>query len=107
MIEQNKVYGLLGLAAKSGKIVCGMDAVMDTINYKKAKLVIVANDASEKTKENAEYICNKNKIRFLVFGNKDALSHAIGKSNKVIFAIKDLNFVKGIYKIIYGGDAVE
>lgn len=89
-----------------GKIVFGTDAVIDSINYKKAKLVLVTEDASEKTKKNMLFLCDKNKVPCIIFGNKDEMSHAIGKGNKVVFAIKDKNLVSGIEKIIYGGDAI-
>lgn len=92
---------------EDGKVVCGIDAVIESIEYKKVKLVIVSVDASDKTKKNVEFICNKNNVKFLIYGNKEELSHAIGKVNKVVFAIKDKNFVNGIEKIIYGGDAIE
>ena len=91
---------------RAGKIIFGTDAVIDSINYKKAKLVIITIDASEKTKKNIIYICDKNKVPYIVFGNKDDMSHAIGKTNKVVFAIKDKNLADGIKKIIYGGDAI-
>ena len=77
------------------------------MEYRKAKLVIVAEDASNKTKKNIEFISNKNKVKFAIFGQKDDLSHAIGKMNKVVFAIKDKNLASGIEKVIYGGDAIE
>ena len=89
-----------------GKIVFGTDAVIDSINYKKAKLVLVTEDASEKTKKNMLFLCDKNKVPCIIFGNKDEMSHAIGKVNKVVFAIKDKTLVSGIEKIIYGGDAI-
>ena len=92
---------------KVGKIEYGTDAVIECIQYKKAKLVIIAEDASEKTKKNMEFICNKNNVKYVIYGLKDDLSHSIGKNNKVVFAIKDKNFVNGIEKVIYGGDAIE
>lgn len=67
---------------------------------------MVTEDASEKTKKNILFLCNKNKVPCIIFGNKDDMSHVIGKVNKVVFAIKDKNFVNGIEKIIYGGDAI-
>lgn len=84
-----------------------MDAVIESIQFKKAKLVIIAEDASEKSKKNIEFICKKNNLKYIVYGKKEDLSRSIGKDNKIVFAIKDKNFVNGIEKIINGGDAVE
>lgn len=38
----NKIYGLLGICAKAGDIVSGMDVMIETVKKGKAKLVIVA-----------------------------------------------------------------
>lgn len=38
----NKVSGLLGISAKAGKTVCGMDSVLEEISKSHVKLVIVA-----------------------------------------------------------------
>ena len=48
----NKVYGMLGLASRARKVVSGTDAVIETINKREAELVIIAQDASEKTIKN-------------------------------------------------------
>ena len=60
MTSKSRVLGLIGLSAKAGKIEFGADAVEEVITRKKAKLVIVAEDASERTKKNFEFLCNKN-----------------------------------------------
>ena len=46
---QNRVYGLIGLAMKAGKIKAGEFSVEKSIKQGKAKLVFVAEDASENT----------------------------------------------------------
>lgn len=103
---KDKVLGLIGLSAKAGKIEFGADAVEECIKRRKAKLVIVAEDSADRTKENFEFLCNKNNIRFAIYGTKDNISKAIGKDNKVVIAIKDKNLSNGIYKIICGGEAI-
>ena len=52
----NKVNGLLGLSAKSGNILAGTDLVLDEMLKKRVKLVILASDASEKTKKKHEVL---------------------------------------------------
>ena len=46
----NKAMGLLGLAARARKIVSG-EVVLTSIQNHSAKLVVIANDASENTKK--------------------------------------------------------
>lgn len=106
MTSKIRVLGLIGLSAKAGKIEFGADAVEEVITRKKAKIVIVAEDASDRTKKNFEFLCNKNHISYAVFGEIDEISKAIGKSNKAVIAIKDKNLSNEIYKIICGGEAI-
>ena len=59
----NKVNGLLGLSAKSGNILAGTDLVLDEMLKKRVKLVILASDASEKTKKKHEVLLCQSKCR--------------------------------------------
>lgn len=107
MTREDKIYGLIGLATRARKIAYGNDAVMDCVKQKKTKLVMVTEDASEKTRKNMQYVCQKNNIKIIIFGKKDKLSHIIGKDNKVVIAIKEKNIADEIEKRFYGGDAIE
>ena len=103
----NKVYGLLGLCSRAGKIVSGMDAVLEDLRKNKIKLIIVAEDASEKTISNIKFLANPKKVPVLILGKIENNSKAIGKENKAIIGIKDKNIAEGINKIICGGEAFE
>ena len=105
--HKNRVLGLIGLSAKAGKIEYGADAVEEAIKKKKAKLVIVSEDAASRTKENFEFLSKKQQISFAIYATKEELSKAIGKDNKAVIAIKDNNLSKEIYKMICGGGAIE
>ena len=100
----NKIYGLLGISAKAGKIISGTDVVLEEIAKKKVKLVIVSEDASEKTKKNIKFFCEKENIEMLVFGDIVTNSKAIGKQNRAIIGVKDENLAKAIKKQILGGE---
>lgn len=99
----NKVSGLLGLATKAGKIVSGFEAVSECVEKKKAKLVIVSIEASDKTKNNIKYICEKNNVMCIEYAEINFLSQAIGKKNKAIIGIKDNNFATAIKNILMEG----
>lgn len=102
----NKVYGLLGLATKAGKIAFGTDSCLDVIEKRKVKLVIVAEDSSERTISNFQNKCKENNIDFYLFGKKEDISKAIGKVNKTVVGIKDKNLAGAIQKILNGGDVI-
>ena len=87
-----------------GKITFGTDAVAQAIDKGKVKIVIVACDASERTKNNFKYICVKNKIPIYEFETIEEISKYIGKNNKAVIGIKDINFSHQIIKNINGGD---
>ena len=102
----NKVYGLLGLTAKAGKIAFGTDSCEDLITKKKLKLVICAEDSAERTINNFKQKCEKNAIDFYIFGTKEEISKSIGKVNKTVIGIKDKNLAGAIKKILNGGDVI-
>ncbi len=106
-MEKNKrVFGLLGIAMKAGKIACGTESVTETIERGKANLVMISEDASDKSKTNMKFLCNKNNIKIIEFGTIEEISKAIGKQNKSVVSIKDKNLGEEIYKIICGGEAI-
>lgn len=87
-----------------GKLVSGMDATLEGIKKHKVKLVIIASDASEKTKENIKYVCTNNDIKEIEFSTMEELGNIIGKKNRAIIGIRDESFSKGIMEKYNGGD---
>lgn len=75
-----------------------MDAVIESVQKHKAKLVIVAQDASEKTKKNIKYVCTNNGTNIIELSTIENLSHIIGKRNRAIVSITDKNFSEGFLK---------
>ena len=102
----NKVLGLIGLAMKAGKVCFGADSVEENILKKKVKLLIISQESSERTKNKFINICEKYKIPVIIDGDIDTLSKTIGKNNKAIIGIKDINFAKSIQKKYNGGDVI-
>ena len=101
-----KILGLIGLSAKAGKICFGSDSVEMQIKKKKINLVIIAENSSERTKDKFKKLSEENDIPYIIVGEIDELSKAIGKSNKAITGIKDLNLSKEIQKISNGGEVI-
>jgi len=95
---------MLGLSSRAGKIVCGVDAVIEEINKSTIHAVIIAEDTAENTRNKIDKICKEKNIDIIYFGTIDENSNAIGKFNKAVIAIKDKNFAQAILKIINGGD---
>ncbi len=95
-----------GLARRAGKISFGAESSKETIEKKKAKLVIIAKDASDRTKSNFENLCKSLNVKFRIMGSIEDLSKSIGQTNKAIIVVKDENFAKEIIKRIDGGEII-
>ena len=52
----DKIYGILGIACKAGKVVSGFDSILENVKKGKVKVIIIAEDISEKTRKRNE-IC--------------------------------------------------
>lgn len=102
----SKILGLIGLAMKAGKVSFGADSVEESIVKKKVRLVIIATDSSERTKTKFIDICKKYNVPIITYGNIEDLSKAIGKDNKAILGIKDINFANSIQEKYNGGDTI-
>lgn len=87
----NKIYSMLGIAKKGGKISIGFDAACLDIKHKKSILVIIAVDASEKTKENIQFLCKKHDIEYVEYGKKEILGRSIGRKVVSVMSINDKN----------------
>ena len=92
----NNFYGFLGICAKAGAVCSGAFAVEKLIKSNKAKLVIVANDASQNTKSDYIKLCNGYETEIRFFGSIEFLSKAIGKENRVALAITDDKFSQSL-----------
>ena len=71
----NKIYGLIGLARRAGKINFGTESSLEIVKNGKAKLVIIAEDAAERTKKNFKIECEKMDVPFRVYGNIEEFTY--------------------------------
>ncbi len=101
-----KVHGLLGLATKAGKITSGSEACMEAIEKRSVKLILLAKDASERTKELFETKCREFNIPIYQILSIEEISQSIGKPNKAVIGIKDKGFSEAILKNINGGEVI-
>lgn len=105
-MENKKILGLIGLAARARKVSYGADSVELQIQKRKVYLIILAEDSSQRTKEKFHKISEKYSVPMIVIEKIELLSKAIGKSNKAILGIEDVNIAKEIQKINNGGEAI-
>lgn len=96
----NKIYSILGIAKKGGKISIGYDAVYTDVKNKKSKLVLSAADASNNTKRNIKFICDKCGIKQIEYGEKEILGKSLGRKVVGVLSVNDKNIASYLLKII-------
>lgn len=95
---------LLGFAQKAGGVVAGLDAAQRAIERRRARLVLVATDASLRTRAQAVKACAKAGVRLVHWGEKEALGRALGIRDVAIVAIIHPQFSAAIARTLLSGE---
>lgn len=108
----NKVYSLIGLAKRAGKVVAGEDTCIRAVKSNKVFLVIVAEDASDNTKKEFSNACSYRGINISFFGRKKHLGRYVGKEMRAVIGVLDRGFSTVLkdridrYSIEFGGETL-
>ena len=93
-MKLNKALSLISLATKAGKTASGEFCTEKEVKSGKAEIVIVAEDASDNTKQKFKNMCEFYEVPIYFYGDKDTLGHAMGKEFRASLAVTDLGFAK-------------
>lgn len=99
-MNQNKAMAMLGLAAKAGKVFSGEFSTEKAVKDGRARLVIVAEDASDNTKKQFKNMCTYYRVPIYFLCSKLELGHSIGKEYRASVAVTDGNLADSIRKKI-------
>lgn len=99
MNSNQRLMNLLGLAQRAGKTETGTDFVLRAIQQQKARLVVIASDASANLSKKINDKGNFYKVRVVNPLSGSKLSTAVGHERSVI-AIMDAGFAKAIAKLL-------
>lgn len=94
-----KAYDLLGLAQRAGKIQSGEFGAEAGLKRGKAKLLIIAADASERTKKDFLDLAKYKNAPYIIAGEKMRLGLSLGKSPRSTIVITDENFAAKIKEL--------
>ncbi len=97
-MKNNKIASLLGLSMKAGKVASGEFSTEKMVKAGKARLVLVAETASENTKKKFRDMCTFYEVPYYEFGTKELLGNAIGKEFRASLAVIDQNFANALEK---------
>ena len=100
--NNQRLYGMLGLAMRAGKVIVGTEQVCIGLAKKKIHLVLVSNEASEGTKKKIGFKCEFYKVRHLEVNIcTEELGRLLGKTyGPAAIAIADENFANAILLLI-------
>ncbi|EEJ73005.1 L7Ae/L30e/S12e/Gadd45 family ribosomal protein [Lactobacillus ultunensis] len=102
MQNRQKAINLLGLAERAGKLTTGAETVINNLNRRKIKAIIMASDIHDNTAEKVDRVARKNSIPIINSFSAAELSQAIGKKRKVL-GLTDAGFTKALVKRINEG----
>ncbi len=91
-----KFLGLIGLAKRAGKVSGGEFICRQSIKSKKAKLVIIARDASKNTQKSIKNSCAFYKVEYIECATMQDLGKFTGGGERAVISINDENLAKAI-----------
>lgn len=92
-LKMNNKLNILGLAQAAGKLISGESLVLQAVQVRQAKVVIIASDCSEATIKKISNKCKYYKIPFIVTFDTIEISQALGKKRSII-CLTDKGFAK-------------
>ncbi len=99
-MQSDKFLRMLGLAQRAGGIAFGEGAVRDSIRSKNARLVIVADDASDNTKKKIRDNCSFYNVQYTQGYDRYALGKACGKEFAVVLAVTNASIAESLVNIL-------
>ena len=90
----DKLAGYLGFAARSRKIQSGYNTALFLLGKRKAKLIIISDDAAEGTKNKVSGKAKSAEVPCVIFGESEELSKVTGAGAGMIFTVTDKCFAK-------------
>ena len=88
------------MAQKGRMLEIGRTAVTVLIKRKRAALIILAMDASEKLKKEIEFNCRRNIVPVYIFSTKNELGELCGRESVAVMGISDKHLADGIKKAL-------
>ncbi len=100
-----RVEQMIGLCRRAGKVVSGDIAVRKAILSRKAKALVLAQDAAPRSKEKFIKLAKDNNIPVFYYASTIVLGDLLGKAPRAVAAITDEHLARGVARAMEGGDA--
>lgn len=96
---KNNYLNMIGLAIRARKCSLGEEIIKD-IKKQRAKLVLIASDTGMQTTKKITDKCKTYDVPLRIVDDKETLSNAIGKTERVAIAILDAGFAAKIKSLL-------
>ena len=96
MGRPDRTLSMLGIAMKAGKVAGGETACENAIKNGTARLVVLAEDASDNTRKHFSDMCAYREIPVVTYSDKASLGRAIGRDLRSNLAITDEGLAEAI-----------
>lgn len=95
-----RVWGMLSISKKAGKLVSGEGRVQDAVRGDSAYAIIVSADASQNTQKKFLNMGNFRDLPVILMSDRYSLGKAIGSKIAVVLAVCDKGLADNIIKIL-------
>jgi len=91
---------MLGLCQRAGKLASGDLAAEQALRRRRAELVLIADDASDRTRDKFVHLADQSGTPCYSVGTREALGGALGKAGRAVIVIQSRDFTRGIIGIL-------
>lgn len=98
-MSNDPILSRLGFARKAGKLAIGFAASKECCQKQTAKLIVVANDISDKSFKEISFFAKENAKVVRISHTLEELSHAIGIKAGIV-SVNDEGFAKAIENLL-------
>ena len=92
------VAALLGFAQNAGRLATGLDAALRAVRSRRARLLVLAEDASERLGERVREAAAAARIPLVRWGTKAGLGALLGRRDVGVVAVCDAGFAGALLK---------
>jgi ribosomal protein L7Ae-like RNA K-turn-binding protein len=91
-----KIYGMLGLAARKRSVISGWSACESARGCGPGSLMIIAGDCAAGTKEKFVRRAGALNIRHVIYGDRSELGRRIGRGDRSVAIVTEGDIARGI-----------
>ncbi len=102
--DKDKALRMLGLATRARKTVSGATACEKAVIRGNARLILIAEDAADDTRERMTRLCNNVEVPCRVAGTGEILGQYTGKDLRMTVGILDQGFADRIRELLDESD---